>query len=76
MNAFQVYLSKLGLAEKLQLVQQLWDDIASSAEELPVLEWQKQELARRKAAYLRNPGTGSSWEQTKARIRNRCSQNR
>jgi putative addiction module component (TIGR02574 family) len=76
MNAFEVHLSKLGLAEKQQLVQQLWDDIASSAEELPVLEWQKQELARRKAAYLRNPGTGSSWEQTKARIRNRCSQNR
>ncbi|MCY7385080.1 MAG: addiction module protein [Microcoleus sp. CAN_BIN18] len=71
MNAFEVHLSKLGLAEKLQLVQQLWDDIASNAEELPVLEWQKQELARRKTAYLKHPRTGSSWEQAKARIRNR-----
>lgn len=71
MNAFEVHLSKLGLAEKLQLVQQLWDDIASNAEELPVLEWQKQELARRKTAYLKQPHTGSSWEQAKARIRNR-----
>ena len=71
MNAFEVHLSKLGLAEKLELVQQLWDDIASNAEELPVLEWQKQELARRKAAYLKHPRTGSSWEEAKARIRNR-----
>jgi putative addiction module component (TIGR02574 family) len=71
MNAFEVYLSELGVAEKVQLVQQLWDDIASNSEELPVLEWQIQELARRKAAYLMNPGTGSSWEQAKAIIRNR-----
>ncbi|MEG3882136.1 addiction module protein, partial [Microcoleus sp. herbarium7] len=51
--------------------QQLWDDIASNAEELPVLDWQKQELARRKTAYLKHPRTGSSWEEAKVRIRKR-----
>ena len=37
--------------------------------EIPVLDWQKEELARRKAAYLQNPDSGRSWEAAKERIR-------
>jgi putative addiction module component (TIGR02574 family) len=39
----------LSPSEKLQLVEDLWDDIASTPESVPVYEWQKQELARRKS---------------------------
>jgi len=39
----------LSPSEKLQLVQDLWDDLASAPETVPVLDWQKHELARRKA---------------------------
>jgi putative addiction module component (TIGR02574 family) len=49
----------------------LWDSIAQVPEQIPVLEWQKEELAKRKAAYLQNPDSGSSWEAAKERIRNR-----
>lgn len=44
-------LRKLPPAEKLQLVEELWDDLASSAEPLPLPEWHRVE-ARRRAAEL------------------------
>lgn len=64
-------LFELALSEKLQLVEDLWDSIALIPEQIPVLDWQKAELAERKAAYLQDPGSGRSWEAVKERIRNR-----
>ncbi len=61
---------ELTLSEKFQLLEDLWDSIAQVPEQIPVLDWQKEELAKRKAAYLQNPSSGSSWEAAKARIRN------
>src|SRR2546427_7489911 len=48
----------LSPAEKLQLVEDLWDDLAATPEAVPVHDWQKQELARRKANLLTNPASG------------------
>ncbi|MCC5658756.1 addiction module protein [Nostoc sp. XA010] len=45
--------------------------MAATPAALPVLDWQKQELARRKAQYQQNPAIGSSWEDVKARISQR-----
>ena len=70
MNAEFTQVFELTLSEKLQLVEDLWDSIASVGDRIPVLDWQKEELARKKAAYLQNPNSGSSWEATKERIRN------
>jgi putative addiction module component (TIGR02574 family) len=61
---------ELTLSEKLQLLEDLWDSIAQTPEQIPVLDWQKEELAKRKAAYLEKPDSGSSWEAAKERIRN------
>jgi putative addiction module component (TIGR02574 family) len=61
---------ELPFAAKLQLVEDLWDSIAESPEQVPVHDWQKEELAKRKANYLQNPDSGSSWEEAKQRIRN------
>jgi putative addiction module component (TIGR02574 family) len=36
---------------------------------VPVHEWQKQELARRKANLAKNPTSGLSWEEVKQRVR-------
>ena len=47
----------LSPAEKLQLVEDLWDDLAASPSGVPVHEWQKAELARRKANLMSNPAT-------------------
>lgn len=61
----------LSPTEKLQLVEDLWDDLAASPEVVPIFEWQKQELARRKANLMSNPASGLSWEEVKRRIRSR-----
>ena len=61
----------LSPAEKLELVEDLWDDLAATPEAVPVHEWQKQELARRRAGLLRNPDSALSWEDVKQRVRAR-----
>jgi putative addiction module component (TIGR02574 family) len=61
----------LSPSEKLQLVQDLWDDLAASPENVPVHEWQIAELERRKANLQQNPASGLSWEEVKRRIRSR-----
>jgi putative addiction module component (TIGR02574 family) len=60
---------ELSPAEKLQLVQNLWDDLAGTPEAVPIHDWQKQELARRKANLLKNPSAALSWEDVKQRAR-------
>jgi putative addiction module component (TIGR02574 family) len=59
----------LSPSEKLQLVEDLWDDLASTPGAVPVHDWQKEELARRKANLSKHPGTGLSWEEVKNRVR-------
>jgi putative addiction module component (TIGR02574 family) len=61
----------LSPAEKLQLVEDLWDDLASNPEDVPVHEWQKEELVRRKANLTRHPASGLAWEEVKRRARRR-----
>jgi putative addiction module component (TIGR02574 family) len=57
--------------QKLQLVEDLWDDLAATPEDVPVHDWQKDELARRKANLLKNPASGLSWEEVQRRVRSR-----
>ncbi len=57
--------------EKLQLVEDLWDDLAATPAEVPVHDWQKDELARRKVNLMDNPAAGLSWDDLKSRIRSR-----
>lgn len=47
----------LSPAEKLQLVEDLWDDLASTADAVPIHDWQKAEIARRKANLMSNPAS-------------------
>ena len=61
----------LSPSEKLQLVEDLWDDLASTPTDVPVHDWQKEELARRKANLEQNPAAALSWEEVKRRIRSR-----
>jgi len=59
----------LSSAEKLQLVEDLWDDLAGTPEAVPIHDWQKQELARSKANLLKNPASGLTWDPQKWRQR-------
>ena len=69
MNSNSVF--DLSPSEKLQLVEDLWDDLAATPSEVPVHDWQKNELARRRANLENLPNSGVSWDTVKARIRSR-----
>jgi putative addiction module component (TIGR02574 family) len=62
---------KLGRAERLQLVEDLWDSIAEEEAQLPVPEWKRLELQQRKERFSRHPSSGRTWEQVKQRARTR-----
>ncbi|APB32599.1 addiction module protein [Gloeomargarita lithophora Alchichica-D10] len=59
---------ELTISDKLQLLEDLWDSIAETPEQLPIYEWQKKELDLRKENYQHNSTVGTSWEIAKQRI--------
>jgi putative addiction module component (TIGR02574 family) len=61
-------LRDLSFSEKLLLVEDLWDELASQPNGIPLAASVKSELDRRYADYLTNPAEGSSWEETKRRL--------
>jgi putative addiction module component (TIGR02574 family) len=64
-------LQKLPLQERLQLVEDLWDSIALEDKNLPVPQWQKEELDRRAHEFAAKPGSGISLETAQEMIRGR-----
>lgn len=62
-------IAALSSAEKLQLIGELWDDVASNPKDVPVPEWIKEELDRRKAKFEANPESGLTWEEVSANVR-------
>ena len=60
---------KLGRAERLQLVEDLWDSIAQEDAQLPVPDWKREELRRRKERFMQHPSSGHPWEQVKRQAR-------
>jgi putative addiction module component (TIGR02574 family) len=62
-------IAALSSAEKLELIGELWDDVASNPKDVPVPEWIKEELDRRKAAHEANPSSARTWEEVKAHAR-------
>ena len=58
----------LPLAERIELVEDLWDSIAADAERLPLPESHREELARRRGAYRVDPGRVVPWEEVRERL--------
>jgi len=61
----------LSPSEKLQLVEDLWDDLAATPGSVPVHEWQRIELARRKAHLTGVRTPDLPWDEIKRGIRSR-----
>jgi putative addiction module component (TIGR02574 family) len=55
-------------AEKLLLLEELWDHLAGEPAEVPVADWQKRELERRYQEYVKNPSGSSSWSEVRERL--------
>lgn len=68
-NAVSIF--DLSPPEKLQPVEDLRVDLAATPSEIPVHEWQKKELDRRKANLVSKSASGLSWEEVKRRVRSR-----
>jgi putative addiction module component (TIGR02574 family) len=54
-------LDRLSTAERLQLVHELWDSIASEVEQTPLTDAQQQAVDRRLAAHQANPSAAIPW---------------
>lgn len=59
---------ELPVAERLKLVEAIWDSIAEAPEALALTDSQRAELDRRLEDYESNPEEGSPWSEVKERI--------
>ncbi len=59
---------KLPLAERIRLVELIWDSIAAVPEAVPISDELAAELDRRLAEFEADPEAGSPWEEVRTRI--------
>lgn len=58
-------IKKLSIAERILIVEEIWDSIAAEQEAIQVTEAQKAELDRRLTSCDAAPNAGKSWEEIK-----------
>jgi putative addiction module component (TIGR02574 family) len=58
----------LSIPERIQLVEDIWDTIATEPEAIELTEEEKRMIDERLEAYHRNPDLGSPWEDVYKRI--------
>jgi len=59
-------IDRLSVAERITLVQEIWDSIGADPGQVPLTEAQRQELDRRAADDDANPDDTIPWDQAKA----------
>jgi putative addiction module component (TIGR02574 family) len=59
---------RLSVAERILLVEDIWDSIANQPESLEVSDSQRAELDARVAAYRQDPSGGIEWDDLKKRL--------
>ncbi len=58
----------MSAAEKLQLVEDLWDELAATGAEFPLTPAQRKLLRTERKAIRQDPAAGSDWPTVKTRI--------
>lgn len=61
-------LDRLGLEERLSLVEELWDSIAANSEAVPLTGPQRVELDRRLADHEADPTDVVSWDEVRSSV--------
>lgn len=61
-------IEQLSVAERIQLVEDIWDTIAANPDALEISEELGEELDRRIDSYHQDSNSGSSWADAKKRI--------
>jgi len=59
-------IKKLSLAERILLVEEIWDDIAREHEAFQLSGTQRVELERRSESFSTKPSQGRTWEEIRA----------
>ena len=59
-------IDRLGLEDRLALVEEIWDSIAADSDAVPLTDAQRAELERRYEEDEANPGGVTTWEDVKA----------
>ncbi len=59
---------KLSVAERIELVEDIWDSIAATPDSLPVTDAQRRELDRRLADYRDHPDDVRSWQAVRSSL--------
>ncbi len=59
---------EMSVAERLQIVGDIWDSIAADSKNLVITDELRRELDRRLAAYKNDPDAGVSWEELEDRL--------
>jgi putative addiction module component (TIGR02574 family) len=62
-------IDRWSVADRLALVQEIWDSITATPEEVPLTEAQRHELDRRLAELDANPANVLTWEEIKTHVR-------
>jgi len=62
MNVEFAPLFELSCAERIQLAEDLWDSIAKEADQIPVPDWQIEEVERIRIKAEQDPGSLESWD--------------
>ena len=71
MSAIDIASLKPG--ERLRLIEELWESLSATPEQVPLTDAQRAELDRRLDEVDRDGPTGIPWEEVYSRIRSRAS---
>jgi putative addiction module component (TIGR02574 family) len=67
--AIKIPLGEMTVAEKLQLMEELWEDLSREPDTIPSPDWHGDVLREREAEVRAGRGKFIDWEQAKAEIR-------
>lgn len=58
----------LPVAERLELIEELWDSLGDQRDDLPLLDWQREEIDRRIDKLETGTASTAPWEVVRRRI--------
>ncbi len=59
---------EMSVADRLQIVGDIWDSIAADSKNLVITDELRRELDQRLEAYKKDPDTGVSWDELEDRL--------
>jgi len=71
MSTVRTEIRSLTVADRLRLLEEIWDSLAETLEAIPVTDAQRRELTRRRRSHARNPSAAKSWAEVRAKLRRR-----